>query len=214
MRACDLGGCLLAALCVVLLATPVLAGTGGFLQRLTAPCRMDCAVAVYAGNYVQTSLGRALVTSPEFPIAWDYQNDHIVAIAASRTVSEWWSRVTVEPEVGIAQRYGDQDETEVWGAFFFRYHGFPWDKWLVTTAAISTGLNYATDISEKEQDRARDGQGSKLMHFFAPEITFAAPSNPDVQLLFRFHHRSGVFGLVSDAFGGAQYGTVGLRLRF
>ena len=27
------------------------------------------------------------------------------------------------------------------------------------------------------------------------------------------HHRSGVFGLVSDAWGGAQYATVGLRVR-
>ena len=30
----------------------------------------------------------------------------------------------------------------------------------------------------------------------------------------RFHHRSGVFGLVSDAWGGAQYATVGLRVFF
>ena len=29
------------------------------------------------------------------------------------------------------------------------------------------------------------------MHFFSPEVTFALPSRPDVELLFRFHHRSG-----------------------
>ena len=85
---------------------------------------------------------------------------------------------------------------------------------LVTTVAISTGLNYATGISEMEQERASDGEGSRLMHFFSPEITFALPRRPEVELLFRFHHRSGVFGLVSDAWGGAQYGTVGLRVRF
>ena len=65
-----------------------------------------------------------------------------------------------------------------------------------------------------EEERANDGEGSQLMHFFAPEITFALPSRPDVQLLLRFHHRSGVFGLVSDAWGGAQYATVGLRSLF
>ena len=52
------------------------------------------------------------------------------------------------------------------------------------------------------------------MHFFSPEITFAAPSRPNVELVLRFHHRSGVFGLVSDAWGGAQYASVGLRVRF
>jgi len=52
------------------------------------------------------------------------------------------------------------------------------------------------------------------MHFFSPELTFALPRAPGTELLFRFHHRSGVYGLISDAHGGAQYGTVGLRLRF
>ena len=52
------------------------------------------------------------------------------------------------------------------------------------------------------------------MHYFAPELTFAMPSHPNVELVFRMHHRSGIFGLVSDAWGGAQYATVGLRIRF
>ena len=68
--------------------------------------------------------------------------------------------------------------------------------------------------AEIEQDRAKDGEGSQVMHYFAPEITLALPQAPDIELMFRFHHRSGVFGVVSDAFGGAQYGTVGLRVRF
>jgi len=84
----------------------------------------------------------------------------------------------------------------------------------VTTAAVSTGLNYATGVSEVERERARDDQGARLMHFFSPEVTFALPQAPQYELLFRFHHRSGVFGLISDAWGGAQYGTIGLRVRF
>ncbi len=80
--------------------------------------------------------------------------------------------------------------------------------------AVSTGMNWASEITDVEQDRANDGEGSQWMHFFAPEVTFALPSHPDTELLIRIHHRSGVFGLVSDAFGGAQYATVGLRFRF
>ena len=43
-----------------------------------------------------------------------------------------------EPEVGIGQRFGQQSATELWGALFLRYHGFPWDKWIVTTLAWRT----------------------------------------------------------------------------
>ena len=85
---------------------------------------------------------------------------------------------------------------------------------MLTTFAISTGLNWASDVTDVEQDRANDGEGSRWMHFFSPEFTFALPSRPNTELLLRFHHRSGVFGVVSDAWGGAQYATVGVRVRF
>lgn len=181
---------------------------------MRGPCAGDCATTIYAGWYVDNSLGQVLVTSPETPFSWDYQGDYIVATAASRRIATLWGNIDVEPELGIGQRFGDQDETEVWGAVFFRYHGFPWDRYLVNTIAVSTGLNYASGVSEKEHERARDHEGDRLMHFFAPEITFASPRAPQYELIFRMHHRSGVFGLVSDAWGGAQYGAIGLRVRF
>jgi hypothetical protein len=182
---------------------------------LFAPCHGDCATAIYAGSYVEDSMSELIFTSPRPPNAWEYGgDDHIVATAVSREVARLWSRLTLEPEAGIAQRFGRQSATELWGALFVRYHGFPWDGTVVTTAAISTGLNWASTVTDVEQDRANDGEGSQWMHFFAPEITFALPSRPNVELLLRFHHRSGVFGLVSDAWGGAQYATAGLRVRF
>ena len=185
------------------------------LGGIFTPCDGDCGVAIYAGPYVEDSMSDLLVTSPQPPTTWDYVgDDHIVATALSRETWRFGTRWTLEPEVGLARRFGRQDATEVWGAVFFRYHGFPWDDVLVTTAAVSTGLNWADEITEVEEDRADDEVGSQWMHFFAPEITFALPSRPNLELLFRFHHRSGVFGLVSDARGGAQYATVGVRVRF
>ncbi len=182
--------------------------------NLFKPCDGDCGTSFFGGNYVENSMGQVLVTSPETPLTWEYiEGDHLIATTISRRVGEW-RRLSFEPEVGVGQRFGRQDETEVWAAIYARYHGFPWDRHIVTTIGLSTGLNWASDVSEVEQDRAKDGEGSQLMHYFSPEITFALPSDPDIELLFRFHHRSGIFGLVSDAWGGAQYGTVGFRIRF
>lgn len=180
--------------------------------ELFAPCTGDCGVAIYGGRYVEDSLVDILF-DPIPPTDWDYRDDRLIATTVSREVGQVW-RLHLEPEVGIGQRYGEQDETEFWAALYVRYRGFPWDGFVTTSIALSTGLNWATGVSEVEQDRARDGEGSRLMHYFAPEVTFALPSHPDVELLFRVHHRSGVFGLVSDAWGGAQYGTVGFRVRF
>jgi hypothetical protein len=207
-----LGGLLqrIAILALPAAADPAAAWTP---PALFAPCRGDCGVAVYWGPYVNDSLS-GLVTQPRPPTAWDYSDDYLVATAVSREWVQFGRHLHLEPEVGLGQRYGEQNQTEGWVALFLRYRGFPWDRVLTTSVAVSTGLNYASGVSEVEQERARDGEGSRLMHFFSPEVTFALPSRPDLELLFRFHHRSGVFGLVSDAWGGAQYATVGLRVRF
>lgn len=183
--------------------------------ELIAPCEGDCGIAVYAGRYVEDSLGNDILLSPSPPWAWDHDpGDRLIAVSFSRQAAQFWSRWTLEPEIGIGRRSGRQSATELWGAFYFRYSGFRWDRYLVTTVAFSTGLNWASTVTEVERERAKDGDGSRLMHFFSPEVTIAAPSRPNLELVFRFHHRSGVFGLVSDAWGGAQYSSVGLRLRF
>jgi hypothetical protein len=207
-----LGACGLAAL----LAGPLAAEAPpapGF--RLLSPCAGDCAVAVYGGPFVQDSMADVLFGSPQFPTSWEYRaNDVLLAIAASRRTGTILGRIDVEPEIGAAYRFGRQSEGEVWAAVFGRYRGFPWDRALVTTVAVSTGLNYAFSVTEVERDRARPADGDRLLHFFSPEITFALPRRPEVELMFRFHHRSGVFGLLSETRGGAHYGTVGLRYRF
>jgi hypothetical protein len=181
---------------------------------LFGPCAGDCAVAVYGGAYVEDSMLDVFWNEPATPLTWDYRGDYIAAVAVSRDAATLWGRLHLEPELGVGQRFGEQHQTELWGAVFFRYRGFPWDGVLTTTAALSTGINWASAVSEVERERAKDGEGAQWMHFFAPEVTFALPSRPDIELLFRFHHRSGVFGLFNDAHGGAQYGTVGLRVRF
>jgi hypothetical protein len=121
--------------------------------------------------------------------------------------------VTVDAEAGAAYRFGFEDEGEFWGSLYLRYDGFPWNDWIYTTAAINTGWSILTDTSEFERHRS-DGQSSLVLHYFAPEITFADPDNKDVELVIRLHHRSGIFGLVDDVSGGSTFITTGIRVRF
>lgn len=155
-----------------------------------------------------------LFNEPAFPTSWDFTDDGIVAAALSREWIEFSCCLTIEPELGVGRRFGEQDEFEFWGAFYLRYRGFPWDHLVATSVALSTGMNYATGTSEQERQRNQNETGSRWLHYFSPEITFALPSHPDVELMFRLHHRSGIFGTINGARGGNQYGTVGIRVRF
>jgi hypothetical protein len=182
---------------------------------LFSPCERNCAVAAYLGTYVENSMADVLFFSPETPFTWDYAtDDHFLGLTLSRYAATVLGRVDVEPEVGLGRRFGRQSVTEGWLAVFFRYRGFPWDETLLTSVAVSTGLNIASRYSSVEIERTGETSGYRVMHYFSPEITLALPSRPDTELMFRFHHRSGAYGLFNDVGGGAHYGSVGIRLRF
>jgi hypothetical protein len=128
-------------------------------------------------------------------------------------VATLFSIIDIEPEVGIAKRFGNAHEAEIWAALYFRFTAFPWNHIVYTTAAVSTGLNYASGISDWERFIAGKAAPQRLLHYFSPELTFALPEHKNVELVLRLHHRSGVYGLISRI-AGAQYATAGVRWRF
>jgi hypothetical protein len=145
--------------------------------------------------------------------------------AISRSVIEFDRFAKIEIEAGVGQRFGSLHQSEAWTALYVRWTYFPWNSFLRTSIAVSTGLSYASAVTPYELSEAVDGKGTRLLHYFSPEITFALPSWGETELVFRVHHRSGggeyfgsnfpVYGsLFRGAQGGMQYLTVGVRQHF
>ena len=126
-------------------------------------------------------------------------------------VGRYWF---VDLEVGAGQRLGNSKATEVWTALYFKYDGFPWSDKIYMTAGVSTGVNYASSISDLEVSKSGNDTGTKLLHYFSPEITFADPENKNTEVVARLHHRSGVFGLFDGVSGGSTFFSVGIRQHF
>jgi hypothetical protein len=178
-------------------------------------CDLNCAVALYAGREITTDMTSAfLIENPVAPWHWQVGNSGIVAGAFSRRFATLFGLLDLEVEAGIAQRFGDMHATEGWLAADFRWTYFPWNDYVRTTIALAEGGDYADQIDLEERRRAGDNRGSNFLNFFSPEITFAAPEHPEDELLLRFHHRSGVFGLIDGVYGGSSFGTIGFRHRF
>lgn len=186
-------------------------------------CGGDCSVVFYTGTFMNNNMSTVFgVGGNDFePIwAWNWKKSHILAIAFSRRIGSVSGVLDIEPEIGVAQRYGEMSATEFWGAIYFRWTHFPWNHFVRTTFGVSTGLNYATHIDRLERLRDPLAGGSRLLHFFSPEITFAHPDYPNTEVVFRIHHRSGgghVIGhidMFNGVASGAHHATVGLRMRF
>ncbi len=192
-------------------------------------CAGQCAMHVYGGVFTTTGMlsmfGLENLTTfvPEAyvpPWEWDFARAGIVAGAASRRLATIASVIDLEGEFGIGQRFGLMHETEVWAALYARWTWFPWNRYVRTTIAASTGLNFASAVPDIERQRDKTGRGSRLLHFFSPEITIGLPAYPRWDLVARIHHRSGArilfgdVGMFNGVGGGVHFATLGVRYRF
>lgn len=188
------------------------------------PCLGDCAISLYGGMEVTTSMERIFfVKQPPAPFwKWHWRNNDFVAGAFSRRLVTFWNALSLEPEIGIGQRFGGMNATEFWGAINIRWTDFPWNDYLKTSIGLAEGISIATQVDTEERllndptirGNHRVFTGSQVLNFFTPEMTFALPEYDSYEFLVRFHHRSGGFGTINGVYAGAQFFTAGLRVHF
>ncbi len=185
-----------------------------------------CAGSFYVGIENETSQAKMFGLNRFVP-PYDYKfgDSYFISGSFSRTFAEIGPYISYELETGAGQRFGSLHEEEIWLALYGRWRYFPWNDYLRTTVAFSTGLNYASAVPQYEDIHSGRNQGQRLLHYLSPELTFGLPSMPDTDLVIRSHHRSGggqFFGnnvpLYGSLFhgieGGVQYVEVGIRQHF
>lgn len=121
-------------------------------------------------------------------------------------------------DVALNLTYQDdsgQDVFEIAPYIMARWSNFPWSNTIRTTFGLGGGLSYATPIpSLEKQSTEANPDYENLMHYMAVEATFALPKHKDWQLVYRLHHRSGVFGLMQGDNSGTTAVEIGIRHYF
>jgi hypothetical protein len=140
----------------------------------------------------------------------DFRDTGLVAIALSRKIWDYKDKLSIEIEGQVVRYFGDQENWEFNLPIVFRWHAFPWDKWVETSFAFGIGPSYASEVPVEEI--AREGSSEQLLvHWFA-ELEFGPPASLWSGIL-RLHHRSEAYGLVADE-GGSNSLTAGIKRRF
>jgi hypothetical protein len=96
--------------------------------------------------------------------------------------------------------------------FSLRWRRLPWNHLVATSFAIGEGLSIAGAVPEVEVLTTEEGRTNHLLNYLMLEATFAVPSLPQLQLVGRIHHRSGMFGVFNGARESGS-NTVGLGFR-
>lgn len=211
-------------------ATPVAAAAkpAGWIDwngdNFFGPCAGDCSVAVHGGRQVVSPMSQVFFERyPAIPVwKWTWRDSDIVALSFSRRLATFWQALAIEPEFGVAQRFGTMHAAEFWGAVVVRWTEFPWNDYVRTTIALSEGVSVASKIDPLERALndpkvTKTGvtrNASLVLNYFSPEITFGVPQLQSYDLFVRWHHRSGLFKTINGVNGAAQYATLGLRMHF
>lgn len=200
-----------------LAAYMVLAGSAVAEEAVTAPgtepesgARLARSISLSFGFSTPDNFTGIIVQ----PWNTSFEDTWIVNASASHLLWELDENTWLDGELGAGKRFGDSDAWEFFGLVFLRWDGLPWNEWVYTSIGLGIGPSYATEISETERGKSGNDQGSRTLNMLVPEIAFALPDDEAAQLVFRLHHRSGVFGLFNGVTGGSTFATVGLRMRF
>jgi hypothetical protein len=181
------------ALALCLLGTPVRALDG------------DWNATVFTGRMTDAKAWFDVFTDPGDT---DFFDSYLVAGAASYTFARYFEGdLSLEVEGQVVKHFGDQTHWEINLPVGARWHRFPWNETVATTAAFAVGPSYATEVPPVEV--LLEGGSEKLMFHWFLELTLGPPG-ADWALSLRLHHRSGGFGMLADE-GGADALAVGVR---
>jgi hypothetical protein len=140
----------------------------------------------------------------------EMQDSHLAAVGISRRLHRFGDHLHLEGEINVARHWGQQDHFELNAAANLRWTRFPWDHLVDTSAAWGIGPSRAFGEPVIEDERP-----SRTQAFMVAELAFAPPASRESswEAFLRVHHRSGVFGVVSDA-SGSNFIATGLRFHF
>ncbi|MDY6824345.1 MAG: hypothetical protein SWH68_11205 [Thermodesulfobacteriota bacterium] len=172
----------------------------------------DWTVSLYNGIYSQRTLGETTFSRPH------QNNDKFLhGLGLSRELAEFGDYFRLELEGIFSRHHGTydgeyQDYEELVAALLIRYDNFPWKDYIHISFAVGEGLSVTSKRAMHEvQSR---GKTQRLLNYLAFELAFAAPSYPRYSLVYRIHHRSGVYGLFGGVKGASDFYVLGLRYRF
>jgi hypothetical protein len=162
------------------------------------------------GVHTTRTIGKAT-----FNIPGQFTDHYLHGLALSRELGHFRRHFVLEAE-GMLAWHRDrrllvhQDYTEATVAALVRYRSLPWDHLLPASIAVGNGLSFTSARPKVEED-IRGHRARHLLNYIALELAVGLPWGEGLELAYRLHHRSGVFGLFGGVKGASDFYLLGLR---
>jgi hypothetical protein len=166
------------------------------------------AVSVFGGMLTENSFIDSLYSINE-----RWANDYLAGVDVTYTYYRLPTLpVDLDIDVTAAKRFGIDHQWDFGVIPMVRWKEFPWNNYICTNFRVGlVGADYVTGISPWELHWAGNGHGSRFLNYLCLELDFKPSAASNFEWYVGWHHRSGIFGLINDTWGGSTYMDTGLR---
>ena len=166
-------------------------------------------IFVFGGIYSAGNMGQSL--NPFYK----HERSYIVGAAYRRDLFDIGPLFVFGAEAGIVGRFGGAASAEFWAGPSLRLRGIPLGRDLTLAPGIVAGLSAVTkplDI-ERQRELEHTNGNATLLFYLAPELALQFAKWPNVELVYRLHHRSGLYDTLGRMQEGSNAHVLGLRWR-
>jgi hypothetical protein len=167
---------------------------------------------VFGGLFTTGYLGQSIV-----PLTGGIEGSVIAGAAYQRHLHETRRGFRFGAELGLAGRFGALSSAEAWMGFTLGHRGIR-IKSLTISPQIVGGFSVVTGPSGMEPFRIATEAGGvgdpTLLFYLGPELSFRTARRPDIEFVYRVHHRSGGGHTLGNMRGGSNVQVFGIRRRF
>lgn len=166
-------------------------------------------IFLFGGVYSSGNMGQSL--NPFYK----HEQTYIVGGAFRREFGEVVPYLIGGVEAGIGGRFGGASSAEFWGGPTLRLRGIPLGSEVALSPGFVVGLSAVTkpiDI-ERQRELEHTNGNATLLFYLAPELALQFTKWPNVDLVYRLHHRSGLYNALGKMQEGSNAHVLGLRWR-
>lgn len=186
-------------------------------------------IFVFGGMLSTSSLWSTMKFNLDQPAGNVRYDNYIVGAAYNHDFYKLGYGITLGGELGIADRFGNYalccntivkssstlNSGELWVGPRLSYDGFVLFNTIKFAGAVSTGFSFTTDSIGREREREIGYAGSgRVLLYLGPEISISSVNLPDLEFVYRIHHRSGANGTFGNLREGYNANVFGVRYKF
>jgi len=165
-------------------------------------------IFVFGGIYSSGNMGQSI--NPFF----NHVQTYIVGAAYRRDLVDIGPLV-LGAEAGIGGRFGGAASAEFWAGPSLQLRGIPLGKDVTLSPGFVAGLSAVTKPIDIERQRELEhvNGNATLLFYLGPELALQFAKWPNAELVYRLHHRSGLYSTLGHMQEGSNAHVLGLRWR-